>query len=93
MKADIHVQIDAGEADEGLCITCGTDEKGTWICCEWHHLCCVGLSASSNLVQSFGSALNVDPWLYYRSYPLKRSLNENTVIPNARPTLGKNVRE
>ena len=49
------------------------------------HLCCVGLSDSSNLVQSFGNALNVDSWLYYRSYPLKRSLNKNTEIPNVCP--------
>ena len=57
VKADIPVQIDTGEADEGVCATCGTDEEGTWICCDscskWHHLCCVGLSDSSNLVQSF----------------------------------------
>ena len=43
VKADIPVQIDAGEADEGICATCGTDEEGTWICCDscskWHHLC------------------------------------------------------
>ena len=66
-KADIPVQINTGEANEGVCATCGTDEEGTWICCDscskQHHLCCVGIFDSSNLVQSFGSALNVDPWL------------------------------
>ena len=40
------------------------------------------------LSSPFGSALNADPWLYYRSYSLKRSLNESTVS-NACPTLGK----
>ena len=77
--------IDTGEADEGFCTTCGTDEEGTWICYDscskWRHLCCVGLSDSSNLAQSFGSALNVDPWLVYQSYLLKRNFNESTVIP------------
>ena len=39
---------------------CGTDEEGTWICCDsgskWHHLCCVGLATLSS---PFGRALNV----------------------------------
>ena len=53
VKADILVQIDAGEADEGVCTTCGTDEEGTWICC----------NSYSNLTQAtlsspFGCVLN-----------------------------------